>query len=489
LKAVATDRPVGSLERKDAVPMPAIRGVTMRLAPPATFRVAAVIVAASAIVGSAVIGASAGGAFQDPRVPPNQNAPTFTKDVAPILYNKCVTCHRPGEVAPMSLITYQDVRPWARSIQERVAARVMPPWFADPAYGHFRNARTLTEQEIDTITRWAGGGARQGNPADLPRLPQFPNGWQIGTPDVVFEMAADYRIPADGTIDYQYFEVPTNFKEDRWMQAGEVRAGDSEHVHHIIVSVIEPELIRRPNVMTIRPIVAAGETASPRAPRALTAEQRAQLAQVSRRAGAVMLVNWAVGEDAPIYQPGMAKRIPAGSTLLFQVHYTTNGAPGQDRSKVGFIFSKEPPPKEIRTGAIANAQFAIPPGVADHQVESEASFSDDVKVWSLHPHMHMRGKDMTYTAIYPDGRREIVLRVPKYDFGWQTDYWLAEPLALPKGSKLLVTAHFDNSAANRNNPNPKETVRWGDQTWEEMMIGFMTYTVEGRTPPATAGNH
>jgi hypothetical protein len=450
----------------------------MKLARPAVFRSLAVIAAVGALC--AVAGASPGGAPQDkdPRVPPGESAPTFSKDVAPILYNKCVSCHRPGEVAPMSLITYKDVRPWAKSIQERVSTRVMPPWFADRTHGHFRNDRSLTEQEIDTIEKWAGAGARQGNPADLPALPKFPSGWQIGTPDAIFEMATEYQIPADGTVNYQYFEVPTNFKEDRWMQAGEVRAGDSDHVHHIIVSVIEPEAIRRPNVVTIRPVLDPGQPASPRAPREITAEQRAQFAQASRRANAVMLVNWAVGEDAPIYQPGTAKRIPAGSTLLFQVHYTTNGAAGKDRSKIGLIFAKEPPQKEIRTGSIANPSFAIPPGAGDHQVESEAAFSDDVKVWSMHPHMHFRGKDMTYTAIYPDGRSEIILRVPKYDFGWQTDYWLAQPLSLPKGSKIHVTAHFDNSTANRNNPNPKETVRWGDQTWEEMMIGFFTYTVE-----------
>jgi hypothetical protein len=199
-----------------------------------------------------------------------------------------------------------------------------------------------------------------------------------------------------------------------------------------------------------------------------------------------MLVNWAVGEDAPVYVPGMAKRIPAGSTLIFQVHYTTNGTPGKDRSKIGLIFAKQPPAREIRTGSIANPLFALPPGAANHQVEAEATFSEDVKVWTMHPHMHLRGKDMTYTAIYPDGRREIVLRVPKFDFGWQTDYWLKEPLVLPKGSKLYVTAHFDNSAANRNNPDPTATVRWGDQTWEEMMIGFFTYTVEGPQPTTSA---
>ena len=199
-----------------------------------------------------------------------------------------------------------------------------------------------------------------------------------------------------------------------------------------------------------------------------------------------MLVNWAVGEDAPMFTKGMAKKIPAGSTLIFQVHYTTNGTAGRDRSRIGLIFSKEPPAQEVRTAAIANPMFAIPGGAADHQVEAEASFTEDVQVWTMHPHMHLRGKDMTYTAIYPDGREEIVLRVPKFDFGWQTDYWLSQPIALPKGSKLHVRAHFDNSSANKANPDPAATVRWGDQTWEEMMIGFFTYTVEPGKPQARA---
>jgi len=415
-------------------------------------------------------------------------APTFTKDVAPILYDKCVACHRAGEIGPMSLISYREVRPWAASIRDKVSNRVMPPWHADPHYGSFRNDRSLSAPQIDTIVRWVDGGSPEGNPRDLPAAPTFADGWQIGKPDAVFEMPTAFEIPARGTIDYQYFEVQTNFTEDRWLQAGEARAGDRAHVHHIIVSVIEPTGTRRPNVMTVKPILAEGQTAAalvPRAARELTEQQRAGLARAGRFAGANMLVNWAVGEDAPIHPEGLAKRIPAGSTLLFQIHYTTNGTPGTDRSKVGFIFAKQPPEREVRTGAIANPAFAIPPGEGNHLVEAEASFTSDVKIWTMHPHMHFRGKDMTYTATYPDGRSEVVLRVPKYDFHWQTDYWLKEPITLPKGSTLRVTAHFDNSTANRDNPNPKETVRWGDQTWEEMMIGFMTYTVEGQSPSSS----
>ncbi len=404
------------------------------------------------------------------------SAPTFSRDVAPLFYDKCVSCHRPGEVAPMSLITYRDVRPWASAIREKVTTRVMPPWHADRQYGTFRNDLSLTQREIDTIASWVAAGAAEGNPSELPALPKFPVGWQIGTPDQVFEMQADYHVPASGEIEYQYFEVPTNFTEDRWMQAGEVRAGDRAHVHHIIVYVREPKPSNRPNVVAVRPILSPGQTPPPPPTRA-PGTTRAS----APGGGDAMLVNWAVGEDAPIYLPGTAKRIPAGSTLIFQVHYTTDGKPGVDRSRIGLIFAKEPPRQEIRTGIIANPLLAIPAGESNHRVEAEATFSEDVRVWTMHPHMHLRGKDMTYTAIYPDGRSQIVLNVPKFDFGWQTDYWLAEPLTLPKGSKLHVRAHFDNSAANRSNPDPSKVVRWGDQTWEEMMIGFFTYTVEGQS--------
>jgi len=424
------------------------------------------------------------------RAATDPGAPTFTRDVAPIMFTKCASCHRPGEVAPMALLSFADARPWASAIKQKVSTRAMPPWHADPAHGTFRNDLRLSDREIDTIVKWVDGGAREGDPSALPALPKFPEGWQIGKPDAVFEMTQDFEIPASGEVAYQYFEVPTNFTEDKWMQAGEVRAGDRSHVHHIIVYVREPGRTVRPNVLTVRPIINAAATQpAPALERvaaaAVTTAQRpivpaAQGAGRPPGGGDAMLVNWAVGEDAPVHLPGTAKRIPAGSTLIFQVHYTTNGKAGRDRSRIGLVFAKEPPQREIRTGLISNPVFAIPPGAGDHQVEAEATFSDDVKIWSMHPHMHLRGKDMTYTATYPDGRSEILLRVPKYDFGWQTDYWLAQPLSVPKGTKIRVSAHFDNSPANRANPDPKATVRWGDQTWEEMMIGFFTYTVESK---------
>ena len=431
---------------------------------------------AMTLVGLGTAMVAAGGDPQSAGVP-GAAALTFSKDVAPIVFAKCAGCHRPGEVAPMSLLSFKDVRPWAGAIREKVASRVMPPWHADRAYGAFRNNPSLSQAEIDTIVSWVNAGAPEGNPKDTPALPKFAEGWQIGKPDQVFEMASDFEVPARGTIDYQYFEVPTNFTEDRWMQAGEVRAGDRAHVHHVIVYVREPQARPRAAVVNIRPIFAPGERPSLPSPSATTAGGGTAAVPAATRSTDNMLVNWAVGEDAPVFVPGMAKKIPAGSTLIFQVHYTTNGTAGRDRSRLGLVFSKEPPVQEMRTAAIANPMFAIPGGAADHQVEAEASFADDVKVWTMHPHMHLRGKDMTYTAIYPDGRQEVVLRVPKYDFGWQTDYWLSQPITLPKGSKLHVRAHFDNSAANKANPDPSATVRWGDQTWEEMMLGCFTYTV------------
>ncbi|PYV13885.1 MAG: thiol-disulfide isomerase [Acidobacteria bacterium] len=386
---------------------------------------------------------------------------TFTRDVAPILYNRCVECHRPGEAAPMSLLTYQDARPWARSIKEKVTERAMPPWLAAPEVSHrFANERRLTAGEIETLAAWADSGAVKGDDRDLPPAPRFAEGWSIGQPDVVFSLPEEFSVPAEGTVPYKYFTVPTNFTEDKWVQAAEIRPGNRSVVHHIIVSAREP-----------------GSAAS---------AAGANVERSEGRAGSNKIVGFAPGEQPKIYPKGTAKLVKAGSSLVFQVHYTTNGEAARDRSYVGLVFAREPVKKPVLTGTASNARIAIPPGDPNYEVRSTWTAKEDVHIVDLMPHMHVRGRDFTYTAVYPDGRSEVVLAVPRYDFNWQLVYRLKEPLRLPKGSRLDCVAHFDNSTGNKYNPDPTKEVRWGDQTWEEMMIGWFDYVREADAPVSTA---
>ena len=405
------------------------------------------------------------------------SVPTFTRDVAPILYKNCVGCHRPGEMGPMSLVRYADARPWAKAIRERVVARSMPPWFADPHYGRFNNDPSLRQDDIDTITAWVNGGAPQGLLKDMPKLPDtFVEGWQIGIPDVVVEMPEEFQVPASGTINYRTYTVKTSFKDDLWVVAAEVRPADRAHVHHAVVTVIDPGGNQPLGALEVTPLPQEGKKATQLTPSEVEARlktERSRSASTEHR-----LAGYAVGEGPRVIPGGFAKRVPAGSTLSFSMHYTTNGTPGKDRTKIGLVLAKTPPKAEMFMGLINNGLFEIPPGDPDTKVESEGALLQDIAVWSIHPHMHVRGKDMTYTAIYPDGRREILLRVPRYRFDWQLDYYLETPKALPKGTKLLVAAHYDNSAANKDNPDPTATVHYGDQTWDEMMAGYFTYTIE-----------
>jgi hypothetical protein len=379
--------------------------------------------------------------------------PTFSREVAPIFQRRCQTCHRPGEVAPMSLLSYQDARPWAESIREEVSAKRMPPWHADPAHGRYSNDPTLTADELSTLLGWVDGGAPEGNPADLPPPKHWEAGWNISRPDVVITMPREYEVPATGTVKYQYFEVPTGFTEDRWVQAAEVRPGNRAVVHHVLVFCLPPkgkaEEFRRGNVRWD-----------------------------------TFLVGVAPGEEPAEFRPGSAKKVPAGSTLLFQVHYTTNGKAAKDRSSVGLVFAREPVKTEVRTRAVANPAFLIPPGAPDHQVTSSYTFSRDGVLVSLMPHMHLRGKSFEYRATFPDGSEKVLLSVPRYDFNWQHSYRLAEPLPMPKGTRIHCTATYDNSAANKANPDPTKAVHWGDQTWEEMMIGFIDFSREIASAPA-----
>jgi mono/diheme cytochrome c family protein len=377
----------------------------------------------------------------------NKTDVTFAKDIAPIFNKNCVGCHRAGEIAPMSLLTYKEARPWAKSIKEKVATGVMPPWHADPHYGTFENDRRLSQKDIDTILAWVDQGAKEGNPKDLPPIPHFTDGWNIGKPDVIFYLPEEFNVPATGEVPYKYFKVPTNFKQDMYIQASEIRPGDRGVVHHIIVF--------------------------------------SQSAKEPQR----LIVGYAPGEQPAVIGKGLARRIPAGSDLLFQVHYTPNGKETKDKSYVGFVFSKEPPKAEMLTRPIMNARFAIPAGDPNYRVESTYTFTEDSHVYSLMPHMHVRGKDFEFRAVFPDGTSKVLLSVPKYDFAWQTYYVLKEPLAAPKGTRIDCLAHFDNSEKNKFNPDPGKEVRWGDQTWEEMMIGWMSYTVDGQRRPDTLGQN
>jgi len=404
----------------------------------------------------------------------NSAAPTFSKDVAPILYKNCASCHRAGEIAPMSLLTYEEVRPWAKAIREKVALGDMPPWHAAAPRGMFSNDRRLTDEDKDTLVRWAMSGAPKGDLKDLPELPKFTEGWEIGTPDAVFTMAKPYDVPASGTINYQYFNIPTNFTEDKWVQAIEVRPGTRKVVHHILV------FVREPGAKAPKP---AFTMVVPPVPASANGQQQGEA-----RGPGSLIATTAPGTNAMSFQPGTAMRIRAGATLVFQVHYTANGTPAKDQSSVGLIFAKQPPRQEIRNSAFINATFMIPAGSSDKSVDSAIQFNEDSHIWALFPHTHLRGKSWEYRLVYPDGRSEVVLAVPKYDFNWQTYYTFTTPLAVPKCSRLEATAHFDNSVGNKWNPDPQKDVRWGEQTWQEMQYSGITYSVDEPARQETSQN-
>ena len=423
-----------------------------------------------------------------PEQPPARGAaiPTFTKDVAPILYKNCTSCHRPGEIGPMSLLTYDDVRPYAKDIRDKVGDGLMPPWHADQAYGKFANERRLTDQEKSVLLRWANNGAPKGDPAHLPSPPAYADGWSLGEPDVVMQIPVDYKVPADGFVEYEYFEIPTNFTEDKWVQAIEVRPGARAVVHHVIVTARPPQPERRPGGFTFArgmdiPKGQTGADGAAANPGEIKDVKGQSLFPAPQRLGA-FIGGFAPGTSASQFEPGSAVLIRAGSTIVLQMHYTTNGEAAIDRTRIGFTFARQPPEREWRLGTLINGQLKIPAGEKHHSVSAEMTTLTDVTLRSLLPHTHLRGKSWEYSAIYPDGRSEVILSVPKYDFSWQTDYVFAQPLKLPKGTKIRAVAHYDNSAGNKSNPDPTVAVTWGDQTWEEMMFTGFIYSVDGIKP-------
>jgi uncharacterized protein DUF3471/copper type II ascorbate-dependent monooxygenase-like protein len=417
---------------------------------------------------------------------------TFSKDVAPIFYKSCAECHRPGEAAPFSVLSYKDLRPWAKSIKEKVISGQMPPWHADPHVGRWANDPRLTQAQIDMISAWVDAGAPEGNPRDLPPAPQFVGGWAMGKPDVVIEMSEEYTVEASGPDEYQYFDVPTNFKEDKYVQMAEARPGNRKVVHHIIAFVVppgQPSLNMVPKEqrsaalegsLKNTPFYRDGFLIRMRKDQPVyndASEIPANLKGFNNVDD--FLTAYAPGSDYGEWKPGMAKKVPAGATIRFQVHYSkVAGSVQKDRSMVGFIFAKEPPEKLMRTRAVANVFFEIPPNAERHKVIAYWKPSLDVNLYALMPHMHYRGVAMEYKVFYPDGRSEVLLNVPAYSFNWQMSYKPETPIRIPAGSKIQVTGYFDNSAKNKYNPDPSKAVRQGEPTYDEMTMGFLDYTAE-----------
>ncbi len=389
--------------------------------------------------------------------------PTFTRDVLPILQRKCQTCHRPSEVAPMSFVTYESTRPWARAIKEAVLTRRMPPWPADRRYGHFANDRTLRPDEIDTLVAWVNGGALQGDPKDKPAPVQWPEGWKI-PPDVVISMPKPFPVPAKRVLELTSFTVPSGFTKDTWITSIEIRPGNPSVVHHVSVAIV-------PHAED----AVYGEARSQAKPRDAAGVQVDHVRK-NERFGRLMGLEatYDPGVEPIDYRPYHAgKLIPAGSDLVIQMHYTTSGTATEDQTRIGFTVARDRPERQFVTmipTALRDADhFHIPPRAANWENRTAVVFQDDVELVWLMPHMHLRGKDMTYVLVYPGGESQTLLSV-KWDFNWQLGYRLATPIAAPKGSRLEVTAHFDNSVNNPFNPNPNTDVWWGDQTWEEMMV-------------------
>jgi hypothetical protein len=369
----------------------------------------------------------------------------------------------------MSFLTYRETRPWAKAIREAVLTRKMPPWLADPHYGKFANDRSLTQAQIATFSAWAAAGAAEGNSKDAPPPVEFVKGWAIGKPDVVFEMPNQFDVPSEGTIEYQYIVIPTGFTEDRWVQVAEARPGNRKLVHHIIA------FVRPPGSKWM-------QDAKPGVPFVPTRTQR-ESGRSSRQesdgeiTSTELLVGYAPGLPPTQLAAGQAKLVKAGSDFVFQMHYTANGKPGTDRSRIGLIFAKEPPRERIFTTSATNSKFVIPAGAGNYQVDSSVEIAQDTKLIDLMPHMHLRGKDFEYRAVYPTGETQVLLRVPRYDFNWQLYYYPQEPILLPKGTRIECTAHFDNSPNNPANPDATKEVRWGDQSWQEMMIGWFDVAI------------
>ena len=402
---------------------------------------------------------------------------TFNKDVLPIIQKQCQTCHRPGQVAPMSFLTYKDTRPWARAMKEAILTKKMPPWFADEKYGHFTNERRLSDAEVKTLVAWVEGGALEGDAKDAPPPVQFAEGWTIGKPDIIVQFPHDIPIQATGAIDQSNLLVKVNFPKDLWVKAAEVRPGNPRAVHHM------KAWIRPPGSEWLKD-APEGELYNPR--RGTVADfagGRAGAGQFGVRGPTLqqdMLAKYNPGVEGQAFTiDGAAKFIPAGSDIVFECHYNATGKPEADRSSVGIVLATSPAERRfVTTTGVNNATFLIPPRDPHYEVKAESTLQKDVKLAWVQPHMHMRAADYEIKAVYPSGESQILLKVPTYSFAWQIGYEFAKPVLLPKGTRLETVTHYDNSPNNPWNPDPNKAVAYGPQSWDEMDVTFVGYIID-----------
>ena len=402
---------------------------------------------------------------------PESGGVTFYRDVLPILQKRCQVCHRPGEAGEGSFLTYESTRPWARAIKTAVLTRKMPPWFANPEYGHFLNDRRLTDNEIRTLAAWVDADAPAGNPKDKPARVKWSTGWNL-QPDVVFETPKPYVVPAKGVLDYVYIVIPTHFENDTWITAGEIRPADRSVVHHVSA------FWRPPNSSWLK-------DAKPGIPYQVPKSEldRAQRAsEATFEDSAEFLIGYSPGMPPQDFSTDhAAKVIPANSDLVLELHFTPNGAaPVEEKIQVGFVLARLEPTRRFATVSNWSADVSIPAGDANREGHASMRFNEAVDLVFLQPHMHLRGKDMTIRLVYPDGTSQIVLDIPHYQFDWQIVYYEDRPLRVPKGTRMEITAHWDNSANNPYNPDPRADVHLGPQNTDEMLVCHTGFTVDRR---------
>ena len=415
---------------------------------------------------------------------------TYSRDVAPILYAHCTACHHPDDIAPMSLMAYKSARPWAQAMRQAVLLKKMPPWFADRSIGHFANDPTLTDAQRETIVAWVDQGAKEGDPKDLPPAPTYADGWRIGKPDAIFDIGEDHVLKPTAVDEYVYFTVPTHFTEGHWVQAVELRPGNRQIVHHAHVSVVDPDKPKtaaQPNSTDKHfadYLVRTSDGLRHMQPDSPVVNDACAYSgpEIDRLhiAGEGALGSYLPGMPPDTYPADTAKWIPPGAQLRFQIHYHSEASdskePATDRTSVGLIFAPSPPRYPLRRMDVDNDFFSIPAGAPDQTVTQCATFNSDSLLLSITPHMHYRGKDARFEILRPgETSRQTLLLVPKYDFNWQLKYFLQSPVFVPKGTRLIMTFHYDNSANNKFNPDPGRTIRWGEPSKEEMMSGWIDY--------------